>query len=76
MPECKYCHQNRNELKNGLCILCTRGPGGKPVEVKATNGIQYRGKVIKTSSKEDLAKQLGLSIGNRGVWKKEKRSNL
>lgn len=76
MPECKYCHQNRNELKDGLCILCTRGPGGKPVEVKATDGTQYKGKVIKEFDKKGLRKKMGFSTGNQGVWKKEKSSNL
>lgn len=74
MSECKYCHQNRNELKDGLCIICQRGPGGKPVEVKATKGVKYKGKVIKSISKEDIAKKMGFSTRNRGVWKKTKVS--
>lgn len=73
MPECKYCHQNRNELKDGLCILCRRGPGGKPVEVKVKTEMQYRGKVIKEFDKKALKEKMGFSTGNRGVWKKAKK---
>lgn len=77
MPKCKGCDQQRNELKNGLCIICRRGPGGKPVEIKEGGPrIKYRGKVIKEISKEDLRKEMGFSTGNRGVWKKDKKSNI
>ena len=76
MPECNYCHQNRNELKNGLCIICQRGPGGNPVEVKKTDGIRYKGKIIKKFDKKDLRKKMGFSTRNHGVWKKEKNNNI
>ena len=33
---CKGCNQMREYLEKGLCISCTRGPGGDPKEIKHT----------------------------------------
>ena len=43
MTKCEGCDQERKHLIKGLCILCRKGPGGNPKEIKETISTGNRG---------------------------------
>ena len=53
MERCTQCGDYRKHIKDGLCLFCRHGPGGKSTEKKVDPNFRYAtGKAIKSAEIE------------------------